>query len=313
MSTIVVDELQASNGGTPLKLPKKDGTSGQSLQTDGKGQLKFADSVADEGGAVAHPVGQAFYGSGAGTYSWTCPPDVTKIHVVCIGGGGCSPGATSSGHGGGGGAGLGWKNDIAVTPGTVYSLQVGRGGDTPRYGNQNGTDSFFGSSAGEFGVSGLKGTQSGGSYSGDGGGNGGNSGGSQPGAGAGGYTGYGGGYGQAGQSGGGGASGGRNYSSTYGLASGGGVGPFGQGSTGTLGGTGTAGAGGSGGEDGCSGENGPTNYGHNFRHGGLYGGGGGGPGDNSNFGHGLQKGGRGCVRIIWGDNRSFPSTGCGDM
>jgi hypothetical protein len=27
----------------------------------------------------------------------------------------------------------------------------------------------------------------------------------------------------------------------------------------------------------------------------------------------LHRGGRGCVRIIWGPNRSFPSTGTGDM
>jgi hypothetical protein len=27
----------------------------------------------------------------------------------------------------------------------------------------------------------------------------------------------------------------------------------------------------------------------------------------------LQRGGRGCVRIIWGAGRFFPSTGTGDM
>ena len=49
MSTIVVDEIQASGGGNPLKLPMKDGTAGQSLTTDGAGQLKFA--TAGGGGA----------------------------------------------------------------------------------------------------------------------------------------------------------------------------------------------------------------------------------------------------------------------
>jgi hypothetical protein len=319
MSTIVVDEIQASGGGNPLKLPMKDGTAGQSLTTDGAGQLKFATAggaVAADGSAVAaaHPIGQAFYGTGSGWYSWTCPPDVTKVHVVCIGGGGSANGSTASGNGGGGGGGLGWKNNIAVTPGTVYPVHVGRGGDKGAYGNNNATDSFFGILATTFGVSGEGGQTSGGSYTGDGGGEGGNSGGSQPGGGTGGYTASGGNYNQPGDAGGGGGGGGRSYSSTYGYPSGGGVAPFGQGNTGPAGqNTGSGGQGGSGGEDGFSGENGQTNYGHNFRHGGLYGGGGGGPGDDTAFGKGLQCGARGCVRIIWGDNRSFPSTGCGDM
>ena len=47
--------------------------------------------------------------------------------------------------------------------------------------------------------------------------------------------------------------------------------------------------------------------------GGNYGGGAAGPGSDSNTGQGISTGGYGCVRIIWGDNRSFPSTGCGDM
>jgi hypothetical protein len=37
--------------------------------------------------------GQAFYGTGSGTYTWRCPPGVTSICVVCIGGGGGAQGS----------------------------------------------------------------------------------------------------------------------------------------------------------------------------------------------------------------------------
>ena len=79
-------------------------------------------------------VGQKEY-TVAGTYSWTCPADVTSVSVVCIGGGGGSstPGQTWTGTGagdGGAGGGLGWKNNISVTPGQSYTVVVG-GNDAP--------------------------------------------------------------------------------------------------------------------------------------------------------------------------------------
>ena len=317
MSIIVVDELQASDGGTPLKLPKKDGESGQSLTTDGKGQLKFAATEKAETVAV---VGQAFYGEGEGIANWTCPPDVTSVCVVCIGGGsGTQGGSSSSGHGGGGGGGLGWKNDITVVPGTVYELQMGHGGDLGMgggaYQGQNGAGKgghsyFIDTNT----VSGHGGNgYTGGSYTGTGGGAGGNGGSSDSGGGAGGYTGNGSNY-NGGAGSGGSASGGRNYSSTWGWPSGGGVGPWGQGNSGqNPPNTGSGGMGGSGGEDGRAGENGYTSKGQLYRPGGLYGGGAGGVGDNSYWPQSLDKGGRGCVRIIWGNGRAFPATGTGDM
>ena len=324
MSIIVVDELQASDGGTPLKLPKKDGTSGQSLQTDGKGQLKFADAAAaasgSSGSSSTSPVGQAFYGFGEGIANWTCPPDVTSVCVVCIGGGsGNQGGATSSGHGGGGGGGLGWKNDITVVPGTVYELQMGHGGDlgmggggyASQHGAGKGGHSYFIDTST---VSGHGGDgYTGGSYTGEGGGAGGNGNSSGSGGGAGGYTGNGAGY-NGGAGSGGSASGGRNYSSTWGWPSGGGVGPWGQANSGdNPPNPGSGGLGGSGGEDGRAGENGYTSKGQLYRPGGLYGGGAGGVGDNSYWPQSLDKGGRGCVRIIWGNGRAFPATGTGDM
>ena len=270
------------------------------------------------GGGGAAAAGQAFYGQGEGATSWTCPPGVTSVCVVCIGGGaGNQGGATSSGHGGGGAGGLGWKNNIAVTPGNVYVVQMGKGGDmgygnAAGWNNGRGGDSFFIDAATVCGFGGQGYT--GGTYTGDGGGNGGAGGSSQAGGGAGGYTGNGTDRNINGAATGGAATGGRNYSSTWGWSSGGGVGPWGQGVSGSAPPiTGSGGVGGSGGENGVSGENGQTSRGHTTRNGGLYGGGAGGCGDNSYFPQSLQKGGRGCVRIIWGAGRLFPSTGTGDM
>ena len=312
MTKIVTDQLQRREG-PELTLPLKDGAAGSPLLTDGKGNLYFQGAASGSSTTTATgPVGQAFYGFGAGTYAWTCPPGVTTVCVVAIGGGASSSGATSSGNGGGGGGGLGWKNDIPVTPGTTYTVQVGKGGNLGGTDPAGGTSFFIDSSTVRGGGSPNK---SGGTFTGDGGGVGGNGIGSGGGGGAGGYTGKGGNAnsnstGEGGAGGGAGAGGG--YSSTHGYSSGGGTGPFGQGASGAS----TSydgGKGGSGGEDGRMGENPWYSYGTGERPGGLYGGGGGGPGDNSAFGHGIQVGGRGCVRIIWGAGRKFPSTGTGDM
>jgi hypothetical protein len=70
--------------------------------------------------------------------------------------------------------------------------------------------------------------------------------------------------------------------------------------------------GGSGGENGRGGENPYTGHGSVVLDGGLYGGGSG-QGGNSTERYIVYRGGRGCVRIIWGAGRSFPSTGTGDM
>ena len=146
-------------------------------------------------------------------------------------------GATSSGHGGGGGGGLGWKNNIAVTPGTVYPVQMGMGGDagygpSAGFNSGRGGDSFFIDAATVCGKGGQGYT--GGTFVGDGGGNGGNGASSQSGGGAGGYTGNGASNAAGGAGAGGAASAGRNYSSTWGWPSGGGVGPWGQGPSGTI-------------------------------------------------------------------------------
>ena len=80
-----------------------------------------------------------------GTYSFVCPPDVTSVSVVCIGGGGQSGNSRGSNSNGGGGGGLGYKNNIEVVPGNTYTVVVGDGGKASGiYGNgSDGGDSYF--------------------------------------------------------------------------------------------------------------------------------------------------------------------------
>ena len=263
-------------------------------------------------------IGQQAYTT-AGTYSWVCPADVTSVCVVAVGGGSYGQKAGSWGSGGGGG-GLGYKNNIAVTAGTSYTVVVG----------QYSGDSYF------VDTSTVKGggasIPTGGTYTGDGGGNGGAGGAPSGygggGGGAGGYAGAGGnGGGSAGvpSSGSGGGGGGAGRSSSAdpstvgGGGGGGGVGILGQGSngdagtndvryfTGWLTGAGN-GKGGSGGANGSNHEYSVETRGSN---GGLYGGGGGG---TYNDAYGLSgSGAAGAVRIIWGFGRAFPSTNTGNL
>ena len=120
------------------------------------------------GGFSPSAPGQQAYTS-PGIYSWVAPENVTSVCVVCVGGGSSS----------GGGGGLGWKNNIGVSPGNTYTVVVGG----------NGQDSYF---INPSLVKGGGGSGTGGSYVGDGGGSGGNVGAYGAGGGAGGYSGNGG-------------------------------------------------------------------------------------------------------------------------
>ena len=284
--------------------------------------------------------GQHVYAN-SGSYSWTCPRDVTSISVVAVGGGGSGSDSSYYQQGGGGG-GLGYKNNIAVIPGNSYTVQVGIGGG--RGGSvSNGGDSFMTNDqnevivAGNGGKSGNSDTTStspyvgftvhpGGTFVGDGGGRGGGGGayggpnGYNSGGGAGGYSGIGGNggsgtmgtqhtAGSGGGGGGGGLLGGNAYS-----CGGGGVGLLGEGNNGAAGRTASGGSGGCGGGGGSSGGNGAQG-GHSPSKGGTggqYGGGGTGQyagGSRNAWGYG----GAGAVRIIWGEGRSFPSTKTQDV
>jgi hypothetical protein len=261
------------------------------------------------------PTGQQAFTT-PGTFSWTAPTGVYSVSVVCIGGGGGGLFHPTFTGGGGAGGGLGWKNNISVNPGETYTVVVGAGGTSDISTGQGsptaGGPSYFinlstvAGLGGDRNYAGTVNYAQGGNYVGDGGGKGGTA----PsawecggGAGAGGYSGQGGqgggnsafaprdGSAGVGGAAGGGAIGGFS-NGTYGAA-GGGVGIYGAGANGaggTYGGT-YWGQGGSGGTSGSSG--------------GLYGGGA--------VGNGTAVGSSGAVRIIWGDDRSFPSTRTADL
>lgn len=283
------------------------------------------------------PAGQQAYTT-PGTYTWVCPAGITSVSVVAVGGGGRG-GQQPYYNGAGSGGGLGYKNNIAVVPGTSYTVVVGAAGTSDA---GYAGDSYFSSAAivkggGGLGpalnVGGDGSYNRGGDYVGDGGGNGGIAGrngqgsnGYAGGGGAGGYSGSGGAGGglslysgvpQAGAGGGGG--GGSIWTGNQGSGGGGGVGILGQGSNGAAGSSGQSStAGGGGGSGGTAGGSGKT-YGYDFGGpGGGYGGGGGGN-YNSNTSPANQygTGAGGAVRIIWaggtGITRAFPSTNTGDL
>jgi hypothetical protein len=254
--------------------------------------LSFAVIVPPTGGSLYHT---------PGTYNWVAPANVYRVSVVAIGAG--AGGATTPEVAGGGGA-LGWKNNISVTPGQSYSVVVGAGGV-----NLPGGESYFINSGTVRGGGGVQGGVA--TYTGDGGGNGGlgqtGGGGIEPGGGgAGGYSGAG---GQGGSnsngtspgSGSGGGGGGGGSGDLRG-GGGGGVGVYGQGPSGGAGSNGsTYGSGGSGGSGGGNGTSPSSDV---DIYGGEYGG-----GSFGRFGNGgTAYGAKGAVRIVWGDNRTFPST-----
>jgi hypothetical protein len=83
-----------------------------------------------------------------GTYSWTAPAGVTSVSVVCIGAGGAGTRGTSPSdenqlRQGGGAGGLGWKNNIPVTPGQSYTVVVGAGGNVLATGDIVSTSSSY--------------------------------------------------------------------------------------------------------------------------------------------------------------------------
>jgi hypothetical protein len=287
--------------------------------------------TSDDDVVVWEPSGNTEYTT-AGSHTFTVPADVTKVHVVCVGGGG-SGGKGNSGQAGAGGA-LVYKNDITVVPAQTAAVVVGNGpGQSGASGVTGGASSFtygglattaggggggYGTGSGSGGSGGTGGTQQG-SYSGGGaGGNGGTdptNWGGPGGGGAGGYSGAGG----AGRSpssggdttsgaagtGGGGGGGGKGGQSEMGGGGGGGVGIYGTGSSGaggtSQGSNATGGGGGGGGSGGNAGSTGQALHGGS---GGNYGGGHGGSQSSGTSGSGAV----GAVRVIWGpSSRTFPS------
>lgn len=276
---------------------------------------------------------RAFFGEAVfdvpGTYTWTAPAGVTSVSAVCVGGGGGGQYINGGARSGASGGGLGWKNNITVTPGQSYTVVVGAGGAA---GGGSGGQSYFidpTTVAGNGGLGNFSGQllRAGGTFVGDGGGNGGDGPASTSSSvatgagGAGGYSGNGGiggtsaAAGASGSGGAGGGGGGSSNSGSSGMGGGGGVGLYGEG----LSGAGGAGASGTtaprGGFGGSGGQN--AYLASITASGGVYSttsasmsgnyGGGGGCLHNGT----PRPGGTGAVRIVWGAGRTFPSTDVG--
>ena len=277
-------------------------------------------------------IGEAVYTT-PGTFAWTAPTDVTSVCVVCVGGGGAGQNSPSAAAGGGG---LGWKNNISVSPGSSYTVVVGRRGERLNTDNStlmDGGDSYFiGTGIVKGGKGRFANTSSatayggGGDYTGDGGGMGGDgawgTSGKEPGGGgAGGYTGNGGRggnrhiipTGSAATAGSGGGGGGGGMADMAG-SGGGAVGLYGEGANGTAGGDtnlgpyATVAGGGSGGENSYYTTRGGTTKSSTGSSGGDSHGGSPGGGGFGRFGNDRYSfGGYGAVRIMWGSGRSFPN------
>lgn len=104
----------------------------------------------------------------AGTYSFTVPDAVYRIHCRVVGAGGGAGGSASAKSGGGGGGGGYAEGVITVTPGQVISITVGaqgNGGPVGDIGTSGGLSSigsFMSASGGAYGGAGGGGTGSGG-------------------------------------------------------------------------------------------------------------------------------------------------------
>lgn len=128
------------------------------------------------GGDADIYIGEAEF-TGVGAFTFKVPLSVTRIHACCIGGG-AQGAATANTYqddwNGGGGGGLGWRNNIEVTPGETLTVQVGGtvgiNGTNANNGNsfikRDGETLVAGNSPGGL----LGGFDEGGTFEGDGGG-----------------------------------------------------------------------------------------------------------------------------------------------
>lgn len=301
--TITLAQIQTEFGGeNPISLSEyyKGGAYVKATDAAPNVPTSGAISMGNFRGAARNVVGQTEYTT-PGTYSWTCPADVTSVCVVIVGWGQPAYGnGSGSGQGNAGGS-VAWGNNIPVTPGNTYTVKVASTYADP--------DSYFIDTA----TLTASHTNSSGTYRGGGG-----AGGASPandegvstgGGGAGGYTGNGGSGGSpsarsgiAGAGGGGGGGGAGPSSDGWYAAAGGGVGLLGQGANGSGGAEGIGGSGGSGGSAG-------QNYSVGKAAGGNYGGGAGGTPQSG----APANGGGSAIRIIWGSGRAFPSTNTGNL
>ena len=83
--------------------------------------------------------------TGGQSGSWLCPPDVTSITIIAIGGGGSGGPTSGAGRGGGGGGASCFSGTMTVTPGTSYSFSVGSGATASSSTEVDGGATTFGS------------------------------------------------------------------------------------------------------------------------------------------------------------------------
>ena len=128
--------------------------------------------------------GIAAPGSSSSMFTWICPPGVTSVSVVAVGSGGnggpayfqtAAIGSAQTATGSAGGGGLGWQNNIPVTPGNSYTVAAGNRNSTGPFlsGQESGAESYFKDASTVRGGGGQGWiTRTGGGFVGGGGGNG---------------------------------------------------------------------------------------------------------------------------------------------
>jgi len=156
-------QVDVSTGSTGT-LPVANGGTGQTTYTDGQllignttgNTLTKATITAGTGISITNGAGSITIASSSGqlqyslytsgTSTWTCPTGVTKVRVICIGGGGGggrygSGNAQNGGDAGYAGIAIGI---YTVTPTTGYTVTVGSGGagNNGGSGSSGGTSSF---------------------------------------------------------------------------------------------------------------------------------------------------------------------------
>ena len=100
--------------------------SGSAYPSTNTGDSYTARAITTSSGTYTVTVNEQLYDT-PGAYYWICPPGVTSVCVLCIGGGGRGY------HGGGAGGGYAYINNYPVTPGQGYLVVVGAGSPNGEY------------------------------------------------------------------------------------------------------------------------------------------------------------------------------------
>jgi len=134
-STLTANNVLLGNGTSALQAVAP-GTNGNVLTSNGTTWTSAALSIPAQGQIQR----QLFTSSS----SWTAPTGVTRVEVICVGGGG-GAGVDGCTYGGGGWGGIAF-GIYTVTPGTSYTVTIGAGGAGANavnaVGSAGGTSSF---------------------------------------------------------------------------------------------------------------------------------------------------------------------------